>query len=66
MSALAVEELDLPTDELCTDCGRGLAESDEFVCADCTDLALHADCRDCGRILRDADLEAGVCADCLG
>jgi hypothetical protein len=65
MSALAIEELDLRTDDLCSDCGRGLAESDEFACADCTDLALHSDCRDCGRTLRDPDVEAGVCADCL-
>jgi predicted amidophosphoribosyltransferase len=65
MSALAVEEVDLPTEELCTDCGRGLAESDETLCADCTDLALHTDCRDCGRVLRDTDVDAGVCSDCL-
>ncbi|MDQ4504048.1 hypothetical protein [Sinomonas sp. ASV322] len=52
-------------EDLCLDCGRGLALFEEFRCADCTDLALHAECRACGAVLRDGDLGAGACADCL-
>jgi predicted amidophosphoribosyltransferase len=74
MSALVVEELELhrladgptvPSEDTCLDCGAGLAEFDEVRCADCADLAAHAECRDCGAVLRDADIDAGVCTDCL-
>ncbi|KHL03836.1 hypothetical protein [Sinomonas humi] len=74
MSALVVEELELhplasphavQAEDVCQDCGAGLAESDEVRCADCADLAAHAECRDCGAVLRDADIDAGACADCL-
>ncbi|MEA5457049.1 hypothetical protein SPF06_20180 [Sinomonas sp. JGH33] len=75
MSALAVDELAAVTGRLraelvlvedhCRDCNRVLAAFEEFRCADCADLALHAECRDCGAVLRDADLAAGVCTDCI-
>ncbi|WP_334173446.1 hypothetical protein [Sinomonas sp.] len=74
MSALAVEELELhrlvdrsraASEDTCVDCGAGLAEAEERRCANCADLAAHAECRDCGRVLRDADLDAGACTDCL-
>lgn len=76
MSALAIDELlaqgparphiaPVLTEDVCADCGRGLALFDEVRCADCTDLALHAECRDCGRVLRDPDVAEGVCSDCL-
>ncbi len=47
------------------DCRAALAESYEVRCADCADLAAHAECHDCGAVLRDADVDAGVCTDCL-
>lgn len=69
---LVVEELDLldrpsidPSEDVCADCGSALAEFEEGRCDGCSDLALHATCRDCGRVLRDADLDAGACTDCL-
>ncbi|NUP74408.1 MAG: hypothetical protein HOQ07_07145 [Sinomonas sp.] len=76
MSALAIDEmlvhrtsrpLAVPAiaEDRCPDCGRGLALFEDVLCADCADLALHAECRDCGHVLRDADLAAGVCSDCL-
>lgn len=76
MSALAIDELvfrgaarpsmvPVLAEDACAGCGRGLALFEEVHCADCADLALHAECGDCGRVLRDADLAAGVCTDCL-
>lgn len=51
-------------EDVCFECGGSLSESEEHLCAGCSDLAAHAWCRDCGAILADADLEAGACADC--
>ena len=52
-------------EDTCLDCGSALAMFEENRCAGCADLALHTECRDCGSVLRDADLDAGACADCL-
>ncbi|WP_415857002.1 hypothetical protein [Sinomonas sp. G460-2] len=76
MSALAIDELvfrgparpymaPVLVEDVCADCGRGLALFEAVHCADCADLAFHMECRDCGRVLRDADVTAGACADCL-
>lgn len=78
MNAIALLEPDFEADRLlggdtCRDCRRFLDDAaillsgKDNLCADCADLAAHGgECRDCGNLLRDTEVDAGSCSDCLG